>query len=119
MTLLKNLRDAFTSQGYVRMVPDPKPRIDDVKKLVNWDIDIDQDKQFGGVGRDVKSFDAIAPGVYRLITWDGLVIGVDTTAGTIGPTIVATTPDGVPLMAHSYVFFGESTPPGVGFVLGD
>ena len=43
---IKNLRDAFGSQGYINMVPDPKPRIDDVKKLVYWDIDINQDKQF-------------------------------------------------------------------------
>jgi len=43
---LKNLRDAFGSQGYINMVPDPKPRIDDVKKLVNFDIDIEQGKQF-------------------------------------------------------------------------
>jgi outer membrane protein insertion porin family len=43
---LKNLRDAFTSQGYISMVPDPKPRIDEAKKLVYWDIDIDQGKQF-------------------------------------------------------------------------
>jgi len=43
---LKNLRDAFSSQGYISMVAEPKPRIDDVKKLVNFDIDIDQGKQF-------------------------------------------------------------------------
>ncbi|MGP8260705.1 MAG: outer membrane protein assembly factor BamA [Acidobacteriaceae bacterium] len=43
---LKNLRDAFSSQGYISMVAEPKPRIDDVKKLVSFDIDIDQGKQF-------------------------------------------------------------------------
>jgi outer membrane protein insertion porin family len=43
---IKNLHDAFGSQGYINMVPDPKPRIDDVKKLVYWDIDINQDKRF-------------------------------------------------------------------------
>jgi outer membrane protein insertion porin family len=43
---LKNLHDAFGSQGYINMVPDPKPRIDEAKKLVYWDIDIDQGKQF-------------------------------------------------------------------------
>ena len=43
---IKDLHDAFTSQGYVGMVAGPKPRIDDVKKQVYWDIDIDQDKQF-------------------------------------------------------------------------
>jgi outer membrane protein insertion porin family len=43
---LKNLHDAFGSQGYINMVPDPKPRFDEAKKLVYWDIDIEQGKQF-------------------------------------------------------------------------
>jgi outer membrane protein insertion porin family len=43
---LKNLRDAFSSQGYISMVADPKPRIDEAKKLVYWDINVDQGKQF-------------------------------------------------------------------------
>ena len=43
---LKNLRDAFSSQGYISMVADPKPRIDEAKKLVYYDIDIEEGKQF-------------------------------------------------------------------------
>jgi outer membrane protein insertion porin family len=43
---LKALREAYTSRGYVVMVANPTPRNDDVKKLVYWDIDVDQGKQF-------------------------------------------------------------------------
>ena len=43
---LKDLQKAFTGRGYIRMIPDPKPRIDEAKKLVYFDIDIDEGKQF-------------------------------------------------------------------------
>ena len=43
---LKELRNAFTGRGYVVMVANPVPRHDDAKKLVYWDIDIEQGKQF-------------------------------------------------------------------------
>ena len=43
---LKDLRKAYGGFGYINMVPDPKPRIDEAKKLVYFDIDIDEGKQF-------------------------------------------------------------------------
>jgi outer membrane protein insertion porin family len=43
---LKDLHKAYGSQGYINMVPSPVPRHDDVKKLIYWDIDINEDKQF-------------------------------------------------------------------------
>ncbi len=43
---LKNLRKAYGSLGYIDMVPDPKPRVDEAKKLVYLDIGIDEGKQF-------------------------------------------------------------------------
>jgi outer membrane protein insertion porin family len=43
---LKELRNAYGSRGYINMVANPIPRRDDAKKLVYWDIDISQDKQF-------------------------------------------------------------------------
>ena len=43
---LEALRKAYGSQGYINMVPNPVPRRDDAKKLVYWDIDINEDKQF-------------------------------------------------------------------------
>jgi outer membrane protein insertion porin family len=43
---LKELQKAFTSRGYVLMVANPVPRRDEAKKLVYWDIDVDQGKQF-------------------------------------------------------------------------
>jgi outer membrane protein insertion porin family len=43
---LKELRNAYTSRGFVVMVANPVPRHDDAKKLVYWDIDVDQGKQF-------------------------------------------------------------------------
>jgi outer membrane protein insertion porin family len=43
---LKNLRDAYSSLGYISTVANPTPRVDDLKKLVNFDIDIDEGKQF-------------------------------------------------------------------------
>ena len=43
---LKNLREAFGSTGYISMVAEPKPTIDDVKKMVSFEINIDQGKQF-------------------------------------------------------------------------
>ncbi len=43
---LKQLRKAYGSQGYINMVANPVPRRDDAKKLVYWDVDIDEGKQF-------------------------------------------------------------------------
>ncbi len=43
---IKQLRKAYGSQGYINMVPDPQPRIDEAKKLVYLDINIDEGKQF-------------------------------------------------------------------------
>lgn len=43
---LKDLRKAYGSQGYINMVPNPVPRRDDAQKLVYWDIDVDEGKQF-------------------------------------------------------------------------
>ncbi len=73
----------------------------------------------GPEGGKIESFDQVAPGVFRLVTWDAIVIGIDTRAATIGPTILPATPDGSPLMPHSYVFFGEASPPRAGIVWGE
>ena len=43
---LKELQKAYGSQGYINMVASPIPRPDDAKKLVYWNIDIDEGKQF-------------------------------------------------------------------------
>jgi outer membrane protein insertion porin family len=43
---LKELQKAFGSRGYINMVANPVPRRDEAKKLVYWDIDVDQGKQF-------------------------------------------------------------------------
>ena len=43
---LKALRDAFGSRGYINMVADPQPKRDDAKKLVYWNVDVNEDKQF-------------------------------------------------------------------------
>jgi len=43
---LKELQKAYGSQGYINMVANPVPRRDDAKKLVFWDVDIDEGKQF-------------------------------------------------------------------------
>ena len=40
------MQKAYGSQGYINMVANPVPRRDEAKKLVYWDIDIDEDKQF-------------------------------------------------------------------------
>lgn len=80
---------------------------------------IDAATHLGNVGREILSFEDIEPGVFRMVTGDGIVIGIDTTTATIGPTIVAATPDGISLMPRSYVFFKEPTPPGVGIEWGD
>lgn len=73
----------------------------------------------GPEGGQIESLDQVAPGVFRLVTWDGIVIGIDTRSATIGPTILPTTQDGTPLMSHSYVFFGEASPPQAGIVWGE
>jgi outer membrane protein insertion porin family len=43
---LKDLAKAYGSQGYINMVPDPQPKIDDVKKTVTWNIGIDEGKPY-------------------------------------------------------------------------
>jgi outer membrane protein insertion porin family len=43
---LDNLRKAYGAGGYINMVPSPVPRIDEAKKLVYLDIDIEEGKQF-------------------------------------------------------------------------
>ncbi len=43
---LEALRKAYGSQGYINTVANPVPRRDDVKKLVYWDIGIEEGKQF-------------------------------------------------------------------------
>ncbi len=43
---LDQLRKAYGSQGYIRFVGQPTPRVDDAKKLVYLDIDIDEGKAF-------------------------------------------------------------------------
>ena len=43
---LENLRKAYGSQGYINFVGTPTPRVDEAKKLVYLDIDVDEGKQF-------------------------------------------------------------------------
>jgi outer membrane protein insertion porin family len=43
---VSDLRKAFGGSGYISMVSEPKPRIDEAKKLVYFDINIDQGKQY-------------------------------------------------------------------------
>jgi outer membrane protein insertion porin family len=43
---IENLRKAYGEGGYINMVPSPVPRVDEAKKLVYLDIDIDEGKQF-------------------------------------------------------------------------
>jgi outer membrane protein insertion porin family len=43
---LKELQKAYGGSGYINMVADPRPRRDDVKKLIYLDINIDEGKQF-------------------------------------------------------------------------
>ena len=43
---LEQLRKAYGQLGYIRFVPTPTPRVDEAKKLVYLDIDIDEGKQF-------------------------------------------------------------------------
>jgi outer membrane protein insertion porin family len=43
---LKNLQKAYGSQGYINMVANPIPKRDDAKKLVYWNVEIDEGKQF-------------------------------------------------------------------------
>ncbi|MCJ7827296.1 MAG: hypothetical protein MUP36_03560, partial [Demequinaceae bacterium] len=80
---------------------------------------IDEDTHFGGSGRSIASFDEVAPDVFRMVTGDGIVIGIDVETATISPIVVATTESGAPLMDRSHVFFGEATPPGAGLEWGD
>ncbi len=43
---LEQLRKAYGEQGYINFVGNPVPRIDDAKKLIYLDIDIDEGKPF-------------------------------------------------------------------------
>ena len=43
---LDQLRKSYGSLGYINMVANPVPRIDEAKKLIFLDIDIDEGKQF-------------------------------------------------------------------------
>ncbi|HEY3915647.1 MAG TPA: outer membrane protein assembly factor BamA [Verrucomicrobiae bacterium] len=43
---LENLKNAYGTQGYINFTSVPTPRIDDEKKLVYFDIDVDEGKQF-------------------------------------------------------------------------
>lgn len=80
---------------------------------------IDAATHLGSTGTNILSFEEIESGVYRMVTRDRIVIGIDTATATIGPTIVAATSDGSPLMERSYSFFGEPTAPDIGIEWGD
>jgi outer membrane protein insertion porin family len=43
---LENLKNAYGTQGYINFTSIPTPRIDEDKKMVYFDIDIDEGKQF-------------------------------------------------------------------------
>lgn len=43
---LENLRKAYGTLGYINFVGIPKPEVDDKKKIVNLNIDIDEGKQY-------------------------------------------------------------------------
>jgi outer membrane protein insertion porin family len=43
---LENLKNAYGTQGYINFTSVPTPRIDEDKKLVYFDIDVDEGKQF-------------------------------------------------------------------------
>ncbi|HJT70974.1 MAG TPA: outer membrane protein assembly factor BamA [Terriglobales bacterium] len=43
---LENLKNAYGTQGYINFTSVPQPRIDEEKKLVYFDIDIEEGKQF-------------------------------------------------------------------------
>ena len=43
---LENLKNAYGTQGYINFTSVPTPRFDEAKKLVYFDIDIDEGKQF-------------------------------------------------------------------------
>lgn len=43
---LENLKSAYGSQGFINYAPIPTPTFDEQKKLVSWEIEIDEGKQF-------------------------------------------------------------------------
>jgi outer membrane protein insertion porin family len=43
---LENLKNAYGTQGYINFTSVPTPRFDEEKKLVYFDVDIDEGKQF-------------------------------------------------------------------------
>jgi len=43
---LENLKNAYGTQGFINYTPLPTPTFDEQKKLVSWNIEIDEGKQF-------------------------------------------------------------------------
>jgi outer membrane protein insertion porin family len=43
---LENLKNAYGTQGFINYTPVPTPSFDEQKKLVSWEIEIDEGKQF-------------------------------------------------------------------------
>ena len=43
---LENLKNAYGTQGFINYTPVPTPTFDEQKKLVSWEIEIDEGKQF-------------------------------------------------------------------------
>jgi outer membrane protein insertion porin family len=43
---LENLKNAYGSQGFINYTPIPTPSFDEQKKLVSWEVEIDEGKQF-------------------------------------------------------------------------
>jgi hypothetical protein len=54
----------------------------------------------------------VAPGVFRVWTYDNVVLGIDATTGTVAPYLPARSPAGDDLLPRSYVFYDEGTTPG-------
>lgn len=104
----------------IEFVVDPvKGTVTSVRLLTGDDpVTIIDTAELGDNGGSIRSIDEIAPGILRLVTWDRIVIGIDTETATIGPTILAKA-EGSPLMARSYIFFDEATPAGVGLAWDD
>lgn len=74
-------------------------------------IDLDM---LGGSGHTISTFNEVSSGVFRLVTADTIVIGIDIETATVGLIVPAMTASGVPLMGRSYVFYGEATLSGSG-----
>src|SRR5258708_36746925 len=50
---LENLKNAYASQGFINYTPVPTPTFDEPKKLIFWEIEIDEGKQFYVLGVEV------------------------------------------------------------------